>query len=261
MACSSPIGVLNQIRFNLFAIGESSVDATVKWNNIKEKLLFNVQTWLLRISTENVTLKGISTSVARENRFNAILIALRQWRTQLLYYQRQNHNVRSIQYEIIIPQTGATAHRFKFNFHVWHFSLHLRPNRIQFNHRFAYKTHTKCIQSSYGEADSQFLFIPHSPVHEHTHTHTHFVGRFNTFVLLWSVVCDMFDGGSQCRRWRQFNRGRGWCYDCHAIHYCTVSATTRTHTRTRCVYVCVCCCRQHLALNIKRTLYDVDRRH
>lgn len=28
VACSSPIGVLNQIRFNLFAMGESSVDAT-----------------------------------------------------------------------------------------------------------------------------------------------------------------------------------------------------------------------------------------
>lgn len=28
VACSSPIGVLNQIRFNLLAIGESSVDAT-----------------------------------------------------------------------------------------------------------------------------------------------------------------------------------------------------------------------------------------
>lgn len=28
VACSSPIGVLNQIRFNLLAIGESSVEAT-----------------------------------------------------------------------------------------------------------------------------------------------------------------------------------------------------------------------------------------
>lgn len=30
VACSSPIGVLNQIRFNLLAIGESSVEATVR---------------------------------------------------------------------------------------------------------------------------------------------------------------------------------------------------------------------------------------
>lgn len=29
VACSSPIGVLNQIRFNLLAIGESSVEATI----------------------------------------------------------------------------------------------------------------------------------------------------------------------------------------------------------------------------------------
>lgn len=34
VACSSPIGVLNQIRFNLFAMGESSVDATVKKSSL-----------------------------------------------------------------------------------------------------------------------------------------------------------------------------------------------------------------------------------
>lgn len=38
VACSSPIGVLNQIRFNLFAMGESSVDATGKWKKIKIKI-------------------------------------------------------------------------------------------------------------------------------------------------------------------------------------------------------------------------------
>lgn len=38
VACSSPIGVLNQILFNLFAMGESSVEAT---KNKNEKIKIN----------------------------------------------------------------------------------------------------------------------------------------------------------------------------------------------------------------------------
>lgn len=46
VACSSPIGVLNQIRFNLFAMGESSVDATGKWK-IKNKKSIKMKLWVL----------------------------------------------------------------------------------------------------------------------------------------------------------------------------------------------------------------------
>lgn len=51
VACSSPIGVLNQILFNLFAIGESSVEAT-------ENLIRNLKLDSIEIFEKNVVIWG-----------------------------------------------------------------------------------------------------------------------------------------------------------------------------------------------------------